>query len=142
MDKRSGWSLITWALYGGGSSHSTMLNRTKSGQLSFTASAAALSLVFCHWHQVFFVYQVINSNDVLLLSFVPEPRLLLCRFGRTPSPRLVFDCHKHQQAILSLITSLFCSLHWAINIQSKGNLWERGERERRGAFSHDNASIK
>lgn len=88
-DKHSSWSLITWALYRGGSSHSTMLNRTKSTQLSFTASAAALSLVFCHRHQVFFVYQVINSNDVLLLSFVPKPRLLLCGFGRTPSPRSV-----------------------------------------------------
>lgn len=79
-------------------------------------------------HQVFFVYQVINSNDVLLLSFVAEPRLLLCRLGRTSSPSPVAWLSQHQQAILGLITSLFCSLRWAINIQSKGNLWEGGEK--------------
>lgn len=36
---------------------------------------------------VAFVYRVISSNDVLLLSFVAEPRLLLCPFGGIPGLR-------------------------------------------------------
>lgn len=86
VHKHRGWRLITGALYGGGSPPRTMLNGTKSGHCLYSISCRPEFRVLPR-HQVAFVYRVISSNDVLLLSFVAEPRLLLCRFGRTPSLR-------------------------------------------------------